>query len=141
MAASAAKRQYVNDWRPVEKRSPITRVLEGDFIVQAYSILSTDHVEFAVFEAEDGHSSTRSLPHYGRLGAVQSRPLPADIAAIPLGTPERLAACQARRDGIDEVCANAIRAAYPELVTGGHLRILDGHGSCHLADYHALVQL
>lgn len=123
-------RSHVNDERIVEFRSPITNVLEGEFIVRAYSILSTDLVTFAAYEPADGfesHGTTTTIEGYpGRYGTIATRRPPQELLELPYG-PERTARVQAHYTAVKEKALEVIRAAYPELVG---LRDLHDVGRC-----------
>lgn len=144
----SSTREYVREMRVVEKRSPITRVLEGEFVVHAYSILGTDEVVFDVLEPyryEGGCASHSTSGHYEidpegnvqSLGHVRTRKLTSDLAALAYG-PARTAAALAFYRANEAVCEEVIRAAYPDLFAHyGAGRIKDGHGYCTLDEYAA----
>lgn len=135
----AVKRNYVNEERIVETRGPITKVLEGEFIVHAYSILTTDTVMFDVYESTEGfdaHGTTRYHDDFGRIGAVRTRQPDAEIMALPWG-PERTARCQSFWTASQALCEETILAAFPELA--GVARCKDGHATCTLDEYHEAI--
>jgi hypothetical protein len=101
------KRNYVSDWRTV-----------GSVYVHRYSILSTDCVVYAAYERLAGHSSMTTHPALGVwIGEIHSRPLSANVDALPVG-PARFAACDAFRAANDVESYKAILAVYPEAASG-----------------------
>ena len=117
VVSAVAKREYVNDWR-----------FQDGYFVHRYSILTTDWVVYAVFETRNGHHSTMTGPNGESLGTVMSRPLPADVDAIPVRVngewnQARFDACDANRDAKAELCYGLIDKAYP-----GHRGQRNGHG-------------
>lgn len=108
-------------------------MLEGEFVVRAYSIISTDLVAFEVYEPLAGHSTQFTDEKYGRLGAVLSRPLALEVAALPAASDERIAACRAQWATQEAVCEHAIRAAFPEFKFGP-ADIGNGHALLYLSE-------
>lgn len=141
--SAATKRDYVSETRAVERRTPITRVLEGEYVVRAYSILTTDVVVVEAWEPS-GRTAPIALSHstlthdadYGWLGKVAARQLPADVAALPFGADRSIAVGRIRSERIREA-REAIGAAFPELA---NVIVWDGaDGRVKLADFHAQV--
>lgn len=143
MTASApARRDYVSDFRIVRttdfsSTAPGGQVTTGEYLVHAYSILSTNEVVFDVYEPHthdegsgSSHSTSMSFDEYGRLGSVRTRRIPSDVAALPYGD-ERTARCHRWFASNEALCHEVIRAAYPALFAHtGSGRLKDGHGAC-----------
>lgn len=133
-------REYVNEERAVERYdwSPFGQIRTGDFLVHAYSIISTDSVVLDVWETTEGfkaHSCSRTSEEYGRLGQLTSRALPPELDALPFG-PIRMARVEGYLDDLRDEAEKIIASAYPELVGNG-LRLRYGAGSCSLDAFHA----
>lgn len=133
-----ARREYVREERIVQRRdwSPVGDIFGGEFVVRAYSIIASDEVVLDVWEPTSGfdqHSSSFTSQEHGRLGALTSRSLPSEIAALPYGE-ERSAQCFAYFRSLEREARAIIAAAYPELdvdfVGGiGHTTISEFHSS------------
>lgn len=99
-----------------------TRTVGDGVIVQAYSILTTDLVAFAVYEPYTPHelggshgTSTKIGEDLLWVGAVPTRRPPAELLALPYGD-ERTAAVRAHYAKAKRFALAAIRRAFPELV-------------------------
>jgi hypothetical protein len=103
---TTTKYPYVSDWRTA-----------NGLTVHRYSILTTDRVIYAAYEARNGHASWMTGPDGEALGQLMSRPLPAEVAAIPVGEARYEACKQDRAKNAAESFA-AILAAYPEARDG-----------------------
>lgn len=107
-------RNYANEWKQV-----------GALHIHKYSIISTDRVIYAVFEASalmGRHGSLMSRDGFGWLGQIGSRSLPAEIDAIPVRVADgkwnqaRFDAIGAWRAANDAEAYAAIEAAFPETI-------------------------
>ena len=102
---------YLNEWKTVE--------VDGRTIfVHRYTLaggFGTPHVIFEALEASrvmGGHSTITTTPSGEWVGTLTSRPLPAEIAALPVG-PARWAALDAWRAANEAEAYAAIMAAFP----------------------------
>lgn len=89
----------------------------GAITVQRFQVIGTPVLVHEAWEAYNGHSSTTHIDGV-RMGKVTSRPLTAELDALPIRSLARLEAVQAfYRDLYREAYA-AIVAAFPEAADG-----------------------
>ena len=89
----------------------------GAYTVQRYAIIGTQTVAYAAYEPYNGHTSTMHIDNV-RMGKVTSRPLPADLDALPARSSARLTAVLAHFDALRAESLAAIVAAFPEAAHG-----------------------
>ncbi len=109
-------RSYASVTRAIERRqwSPVGSTFDGEFVVRAYSIISTDVVVINVWEPFAGHSTSFRDDEYGKLGSLRSRPLPENIDSLPVGF-ERTALCKSLWAEQNKESRDIILAAFTEL--------------------------
>lgn len=109
---------------PSESRE--VRVGEQEFVVRRYGIVSTPTVVYEAWEVANGHATTTHTDDRGWLGKVTSRPLPAQIAALPGGSQERIAAVANYLRDLRVLAVRAIEAAYPDVLAQYDARVTVG---------------
>lgn len=98
--------------------------------VVATEIIGSGYTVVTAWEPYAGHASVRSDEAGGRLGQITQRPLPAELAAMEPGSPERMAAA------IDFHAANvadaysAISEVYPDLLDRADASVDRGEVIC-----------
>lgn len=91
----------------------------GEFVILRYGIISTPWVEYRCYERAPAQAFTHSTYTFEagvKLGLVQSRALPAELAEMEPGSMERILAVEAWRDELAQVCVEAITAAFPDVM-------------------------
>lgn len=119
----------LTNWTLVERRNADGSVTE--FVAHRYQIATTATVVHEVYEADDGHSTTRSVPtgefqlvDRGAvwLGKVGTRKLPPELERLPVGQQPRIdRVVEFHREQRREAYA-VLLEAYPYLGDDLHVR-------------------
>jgi hypothetical protein len=107
--ATMATAKRVSEWRTL-----------GELFIHAFTVIGREgRVIYETYEPVAGHSTTMTGPgpSFPRLGKLTSRPLPADIEAIPVGQ-VRWDRLDARRAGLNAESRAAIVSVFPEAAKG-----------------------
>ncbi len=118
-------RDYISETVTVDGRSPIAGLDQTEYVVRAYSIISTDLVAFEVYvvpTAEDRgrFNATLHSDELGRLGQLTTCAPVESILALPYGD-ERTGLVGEHYDALREARDQAIADAFPGAPVGGGL--------------------